>query len=195
MQLTCTSKSFDFFGRLCLATTFAIAIPPKIVKFNSVLSSITNRGIPEPLAVVLLIGAIACLIFGIGFLLFSKDQRIGALLLLIFLVPTTLIMHFFPFQSLAVFMNIGLIGGLILVFTKEPPSGIPPNWSQKSIEAYVTKELKKSSESKASSWWVEIQAKSRLIELIAKSTQPLAKKGSKTNREVWFYLQQICAKK
>ncbi len=111
-------KSFDFLGRLCLATTFAIAIPPKILEFPSVVNSISKQGIPEPLAAFLLIVAIACLIGGVGFLLFGKDQRIGASLLLIFLIPTTLIMHFFPFQSLAVFMNLGLIGGLIIALTR-----------------------------------------------------------------------------
>ena len=110
--------SFDFLGRLFLATTFAIAIPPKILEFNSVVNSITNKGIPQPLSQILLIGAITLLISGVGYLLFGKNQKIGPTLLLIFLVPTTLIMHFFPFQSLAVFMNIGLIGGLILALTR-----------------------------------------------------------------------------
>ena len=118
MNLLSARKRFDFLGRLCLSSTFAIAIPPKILKFQSVVNSITKQGIPEPLAIVLLIAAITCLIGGIGFFLFGADQRIGATLLLIFLVPTTLIMHLFPFQSLAVFMNIGLIGGLIIALTR-----------------------------------------------------------------------------
>ena len=111
-------KSFDFLGRICLATTFAIAIPPKLIEFSSVANSIAQKGIPFPIASLLLIGAICCLIGGVGFLLFGKDQRIGASLLLVFIVPTTLIMHFFPFQSLAVFMNMGLIGGLIIAITR-----------------------------------------------------------------------------
>tara|TARA_Y100001968_G_C19411294_1_gene746428 strand:- start:499 stop:933 length:435 start_codon:yes stop_codon:yes gene_type:complete len=113
-----TNKFFDFIGRLLLATTFAIAIPSKILKFPLVVKIIANQGIPEPLAVILLIGAIVCLIGGVGFLLFGKDQRIGSLFLLIFIVPTTVVMHFFPFQSMAVFMNLGLIGGLIISLTR-----------------------------------------------------------------------------
>ncbi len=111
-------KSFDFLGRLCLATTFAVAIPPKIFRFQSVVNSIENRGISEPLASILLVFAIVCLAGGVGFLLFGKDQRIGAALLLVFLIPTTLVMHLFPFQSLAVFMNLGLVGGLIIALTR-----------------------------------------------------------------------------
>ena len=112
------NKWLDFFGRLCLATTFAIAIPPKILKFPEVVKVISNKGIQESIAAVLLLGAILCLIGGVGFLLFGKEQRIGSLLLLIFLVPTTVVMHFYPFQSIAVFMNIGLIGGLIISLTR-----------------------------------------------------------------------------
>tara|TARA_B100000700_G_C14751795_1_gene717901 strand:- start:77 stop:457 length:381 start_codon:yes stop_codon:yes gene_type:complete len=122
MKVVNARRRFDFLGRLCLATTFAIAIPPKILDFQSVANSISKQGIPEPLAAFLLVIAIACLIGGVGFLLFGKDQRIGASLLLVFLVPTTLIMHFFPFQSLAVFMNLGLIGGLIIALTRPGPN-------------------------------------------------------------------------
>ena len=118
MNFPSNSQSIDFLGRLCLSTTFAIAIPPKIFKFSSVANSIASKGIPLSLATFLLFIAIVCLIGGVGFLLFGKDQRIGPSLLLIFLVPTTLIMHTFPFQSLAIFMNLGLIGGLILALTR-----------------------------------------------------------------------------
>ncbi len=111
-------KSFDFFGRLCLATTFAIAIPPKIIKFQTVVGSISKQGIPEGFASVLLISAIACLVGGVVYLLFGKDERVGPSLLLLFIVPTTLIMHTSPFQPLAVFMNLGLIGGLIITLAR-----------------------------------------------------------------------------
>lgn len=118
MDFPKTNQSIDFLGRLCLATTFAIAIPPKILSFSLVVNTISNKGIPSTMASFLLIAAIACLIGGVGFLLFEKYERVGASLLLVFLVPTTLIMHFFPFQSLAVFMNLGLIGGLLLTLTR-----------------------------------------------------------------------------
>jgi len=121
MKLPPIKNSIDFLGRLFLATTFAIAIPPKIIEFDSVVNSINNKGIPSPVANILLIAAIIFLALGVGNILFNKNQKIGASLLLMFLVPTTLIMHFSPFQSLAVFMNMGLIGGLIMLLTRESP--------------------------------------------------------------------------
>ena len=109
---------FDFLGRLCLSSTFAIAIPPKVIHFQDFVNSISVQGIPDPLAIFLLISAIICLIFGVGFTLFRADLTIGASFLLIFLVPTTIIMHINPFQTLTVFMNLGLIGGLLIALSR-----------------------------------------------------------------------------
>ena len=111
-------KSFDFLGRLLLATSFAFAIPSKIAQFPIFIAAIRSKGIEEQMAIILLTCAIACLICGVGFLLIEKYQKVGASLLLIFLVPTTLIMHFFPIQSKAILTNIGLIGGLIIILSK-----------------------------------------------------------------------------
>ncbi len=111
-------KSADFLGRLCLSAVFVVAVPSKIAKFSSVVSSISEKGIPEALAPFLLVAAIACLIVGSVLLIFGKNQKLGASLLLIFLVPTTLIFHAFPFQPKALFMNLGLIGGLTLALTR-----------------------------------------------------------------------------
>ncbi len=103
-----------FVGRLFLASTFAIAVPPKIVKYPYVLNSIVARGIPENYANLLLISAICILIIGSVSLIFIQDSIIGPLLLLVFLVPTTIIFHLKPFQSQPFFMNMGLIGALLL---------------------------------------------------------------------------------
>ena len=111
-------KSVDVIGRVCLASVFVIAVPIKITKFSSVVEAIIGRGIPEPLAALLLVAAIACLVVGSLLLVFGKHQKLGAALLLIFLVPTTMIFHLFPFQSKAVFMNLGVIGGLILAINR-----------------------------------------------------------------------------
>ena len=103
-----------FVGRLFLASTFAIAVPPKIVKFPYVLNSIVDRGIPENYATLLLVSAICILVIGSVSVIFIQDSIIGPLLLLVFLVPTTIIFHLKPFQSQPFFMNMGLIGGLLL---------------------------------------------------------------------------------
>ena len=111
-------KLIDALGRFCLATVFVIAVPVKITKFSVIVGSIASRGIPEPMAAILLICAIAFIICGSVLLVFGKNQKLGASLLLIFLIPTTIIFHLFPFESKAVFMNLGLIGGLTLALTR-----------------------------------------------------------------------------
>ena len=65
-------------------------------------------------------GAIICLILGSGFFIFGEKQTIGSVFLLLFLIPTTIIFHIYPFHQKAVFMNIGLLGGLIIAAIREP---------------------------------------------------------------------------
>ena len=50
---------------------------------------------------------------------YGGNQKIGSAFLLIFLIPTTLIFHVFPFHQRAVFMNLGLIGGLLISALRE----------------------------------------------------------------------------
>ena len=111
-------RSVDLLGRILLATVFVIAIPVKIFKFSAVVDAIVERGIPVPIAFLSLIVAIVCLICGSALLIFGDNQRLGASLLLAFLVPTTIVFHLFPFQSRAVFMNLGLIGGLVIALSR-----------------------------------------------------------------------------
>jgi len=67
----------------------------------------------------LLVGAIICLILGSGFFIFGENQKIGSIFLLLFLIPTTIIFHLFPFHQRALFINLGLIGGLIIAAIRE----------------------------------------------------------------------------
>ena len=114
-------KSFlDFFSRISISAIFISAIPGKITGFEKTVDYINSKGIPEPISSVLLIGAIICLILGSAFFIFGENQKIGSIFLLIFLIPTTIIFHVFPFHQRAVFMNLGLIGGLIIAAIREP---------------------------------------------------------------------------
>ena len=58
----------------------------------------------------------------LGFWIFyiGEIQKIGSAFLLLFLIPTTIIFHVFPFHQRAVFINLGLIGGLIIAALREP---------------------------------------------------------------------------
>ena len=114
-------KSFlDFFSRLAISAIFISAIPGKINSFKRTVEYISSKGIPDPISSVLLVGAITCLILGSGFFIFGGNQKIGSMFLLLFLIPTTIIFHMFPFHQRAVLMNLGLMGGLIITALREP---------------------------------------------------------------------------
>ena len=114
-------KTFlDFLARVAISAIFISAIPGKITGFGRTVEYISSKGIPDPIASILLVGAIICLTLGSGFFIFGGNQRIGSAFLLLFLIPTTLIFHVFPFHQRAVFMNLGLIGGLIISALREP---------------------------------------------------------------------------
>ena len=114
-------KSFlDFFSRLAISAIFISAIPDKINGFERTVEYISAKGIPDPVASVLLVGAIICLILGCGFFIFGSNQKIGSVFLLLFLIPTTIIFHVFPFHQRAVLMNLGLMGGLIITTLRTP---------------------------------------------------------------------------
>ena len=114
-------KSFlDFFSRVAISTIFISAIPGKITGFERTVEYISSKGIPEPISSILLVGAIICLILGSGFFIFGENQKIGSVFLLLFIIPTTIIFHVFPFHQRAVFMNLALIGGLIISAIRKP---------------------------------------------------------------------------
>ena len=111
---------FDFFARVAISSVFISAIPGKIIGFEKTVEYLSSKGIPEPIASILLVGAIICLTLGSGFFIFGGNQKIGSAFLLLFLIPTTIIFHIFPFHQRAVLMNLGLIGGLLITALREP---------------------------------------------------------------------------
>ena len=113
-----SEKSRNLIGRMLISAIFIYAIPGKILNFERTVDVIISKNIPPFIAPYLLISAILCLILGSILFISGFKQRLGASLLLIFIVPTTFIFHLFPFQLKAVLMNVGLIGGLILGLNK-----------------------------------------------------------------------------
>ena len=114
-----TKKILDFIARVAISSIFITAIPSKISGFSKTVEYIISKGIPDPIASILLVGAIICLTLGSGFFIFGKDQKIGTIFLLLFLIPTTIIFHVFPFHQRAVFINLGLMGGLLIAGLRE----------------------------------------------------------------------------
>ena len=106
----------NLIGRILISAIFIYAIPGKIINFEQTVEVITNKNVPPFLATFLLVMAIICLIFGSIFFILGFKQKLGASLLLIFIVPTTFIFHFSPFQIKATLINAALIGGLLLGF-------------------------------------------------------------------------------
>jgi len=104
----------NLIGRILISAIFIYAIPGKIVDFERTVEVISNKNIPSSLAPFLLISAIVCLTFGSILFISGFKQKLGAYLLLIFIVPTTFIFHFSPLQMNAILMNAALIGGLLL---------------------------------------------------------------------------------
>ena len=104
----------NLIGRTLISAIFIYAIPGKIINFEQTIAVISNKNINPTIAAFLLVLAIICLIFGSILFITGFRQKLGAYLLLIFIVPTTFIFHFSPFQIKATLMNAGLIGGLIL---------------------------------------------------------------------------------
>tara|TARA_Y100001968_G_C18857614_1_gene481066 strand:- start:49 stop:447 length:399 start_codon:yes stop_codon:yes gene_type:complete len=105
-------------GRIFISAIFIYAIPGKVLNFEKTIEVISSKNIPSFISPFLLISAILCLIFGSIFFISGFKQRLGASLLILFIIPTTFIFHFYPFQIKAVLVNAGLAGGLILGLNK-----------------------------------------------------------------------------
>ena len=110
----------DFLSRVAISAIFISAIPKHLIGFEGSVEYISSKGIYDPIASILLVGAIICLTLGSGFFIFGGNQKIGTIFLLVFLIPTTIIFHMFPFHQRAVLMNLGLIGGLIITALRKP---------------------------------------------------------------------------
>ncbi|MBW3042549.1 DoxX family protein [Prochlorococcus marinus] len=113
-----SEKVKNLIGRILISAIFIYAIPTKIINFEQTIEVLINKNIHPIFATFLLFSAIICLIFGSILFMSGFKQRLGAYLLLIFIVPTTFIFHFSPFQTKSVLMNAGLIGGLVLGLNK-----------------------------------------------------------------------------
>lgn len=110
---------FDLIGRILLATTFLLAAYQYIDGFQATKAAIMADGISwRP--TLLLRGSIFCLISGSLLVLFGYRAKLGAILLLAFMIPVTIIFYTDNLsnavqQSMLV-RNVAIIGGLMMVF-------------------------------------------------------------------------------
>ncbi len=124
----------NLIGRILISAIFIYAIPGKLINFERTVDVISNKNIPPALSSFLLVLAIIFLIFGSILFISGFKQKLGAYLLLIFIVPTTLIFHFSPFQIKATLMNAALIGGLLLSLNNVKGSSLKELFNNQTIK-------------------------------------------------------------
>lgn len=118
---------FSFAGRLMIALIFLMsAVGNKIPNFNAVVEYMQLEGVPLPN--VMLAGAIVFLIVGSLSVIVGYHTRIGASLLLVFLILATWYFHdFWAFegdarqQQMIQFMkNLSLMGTMVFLIANGP---------------------------------------------------------------------------
>ena len=118
----------NLLGRLFLITIFLMsAVGNKIPKFGPTAEYMAAEGVPAPK--LLLAGAIVFLIAGSLSILAGFKARIGATLLLVFLVLATYWFHDFwtfedaaakQMQMIAFMKNLGLAGAMLMIIARGP---------------------------------------------------------------------------
>ena len=107
-------KYTPLLARIFLCAIFIKAGINKVLNPAATQQYMESKGIP--FAGLLLIPTIIVLLVGGLSVLLGYKARWGALLLIGFLIPTTLIFHTdFPAEEIAFLKNLGLMGGLLMV--------------------------------------------------------------------------------
>jgi putative oxidoreductase len=107
-------------ARVLLCLVFLHALVGKLTGFGGVTGVIAGRGLP--LAPLLLASAIALMAAGSILVISGWRSRLGALLLLLFLVPTTLLFHgdvADGAERIQLLKNLAIVGGLLLVIDQD----------------------------------------------------------------------------
>ncbi|MDV3001962.1 MAG: Inner membrane protein YqjF [Chroococcopsis gigantea SAG 12.99] len=112
-------KVTTLLARIFLSAIFIKAGIDKIVDPNSTISYMSSKGVPLPN--LLIVPTIIVLLGGGLAILLGYKTKIGAWLLIGFLIPTTLIFHTnFPDGEIPFLKNLGLMGGLLMVASFGP---------------------------------------------------------------------------
>lgn len=113
-------------GRIALAAIFLVSGAAKLVDVEGTAEHMASVGLPYPHTLAMFAGVAE--ILGALSLAFGALTRIGALGLILFMIPTTLLFHNFwtlegaeqRMQIVQFFKNLGIIGGLILLISYGP---------------------------------------------------------------------------
>jgi putative oxidoreductase len=110
-------------ARVLLCLVFLNAVLGKLMGFGAVAGMIATKGLP--LAPLLLVAAMALMAVGSALVISGWRARLGVILLLVFLVPTTLIFHgdvADSAQRIQLLKNLAIIGGLLLAADQDSKS-------------------------------------------------------------------------
>jgi putative oxidoreductase len=107
-------------ARVLLCLVFLHSLVGKFTGFAAVAGAITARGLP--LAPLLLTAAMALMAVGSVLVISGWRSRLGAALLLLFLVPTTLLFHGDVGDTgelIQLLKNLAIVGGLLLLLDQD----------------------------------------------------------------------------
>ncbi|MEO1004161.1 MAG: DoxX family protein [Cyanobacteria bacterium J06638_7] len=109
-------------ARVLLCMVFIQSLVAKVIGFEGPAAAIAARGLP--LAPLLLGMAMALMAAGSLLVISGWKARLGAVLLLLFLVPTSFIFHgdrADPAERIQLLKNLAIVGGLLLVVDQGDP--------------------------------------------------------------------------
>ncbi len=104
-------------ARICLSLIFLNAGVTQLIGFDKLVATIGSK---LPLPQVLAAGTVAFLLLGALSLALGYKAKVGAVLIILFLIPATLFFHPIATDLQGVLNNIALIGGLLMVVAYGP---------------------------------------------------------------------------
>lgn len=118
-------------ARVLLCLVFVQAVTSKVTGFGAVASAISSKGLP--LAPLLLVIAMVLMAVGSALVISGWRPRLGAVLLMLFLIPTSLIFHGDLGDSAErtqLLKNLAIIAGLLLVVDQHKDGSSRPHTSR-----------------------------------------------------------------
>ena len=110
----------DTIARVFISSIFINALPTMIFDFSYNSKYINSAGIYKSLSSLFLFSSIVLIIIGVCFFIFKKESYLGPIILLVFLIPTTFIIHVFAFPDIgAIIRNLSIIGVLIITILRD----------------------------------------------------------------------------
>lgn len=109
------NRALMSFGRFLIAIIFLVSAFKKATAFTATVERMAARGVP--FTEIMAVGAIGFETLGGLMLATGFQPRVGALLLILFLIPTTVLFHPVadPQQFTMFLKNLAILGGLCVV--------------------------------------------------------------------------------